>query len=274
MMTTETNYLVHHGIKGQKWGVRRFQNLDGSRTSAGLAHDRALYAEKTGKSSNNVSDSAETSRKGLTDSQKQALKTVGKAALIAGSVAAAGYLYARNKDAVDAAFSTMAKNIVGNKLPTEITSSGRSFVQKAFDDAQMSSLKRADRREAINRVTKKAISGVQTVTEGAGNAAKAVGKTAKDAANRTGEVAKDIAAKTGDAIKTSAQNSARQAKSSISKASKRAGATVSKAAEDASEKATAYMITRTAEKAAERRLQAKQEKNRHKEEMARIRRGA
>lgn len=27
--------LVHHGIKGQKWGVRRFQNEDGSYTSLG-----------------------------------------------------------------------------------------------------------------------------------------------------------------------------------------------------------------------------------------------
>ena len=29
------NELYHHGIKGQKWGVRRFQNEDGSLTSEG-----------------------------------------------------------------------------------------------------------------------------------------------------------------------------------------------------------------------------------------------
>lgn len=31
----EENTLSHHGIKGQKWGVRRFQNSDGSLTQMG-----------------------------------------------------------------------------------------------------------------------------------------------------------------------------------------------------------------------------------------------
>lgn len=31
----ESPFLEHHGIKGQKWGVRRFQNPDGTLTNAG-----------------------------------------------------------------------------------------------------------------------------------------------------------------------------------------------------------------------------------------------
>lgn len=30
--------LYHHGVKGMKWGVRRYQNKDGSLTSQGKAH--------------------------------------------------------------------------------------------------------------------------------------------------------------------------------------------------------------------------------------------
>ncbi len=33
-----TDSLSHHGIKGQKWGVRRFQNKDGTLTEEGYQH--------------------------------------------------------------------------------------------------------------------------------------------------------------------------------------------------------------------------------------------
>lgn len=38
------NELYHHGVKGQKWGVRRYQNSDGSRTNVGKSRLRKNYS--------------------------------------------------------------------------------------------------------------------------------------------------------------------------------------------------------------------------------------
>lgn len=38
------NSMTHHGIKGMKWGVRRYQNKDGSLTTAG----KVRYESKIG----------------------------------------------------------------------------------------------------------------------------------------------------------------------------------------------------------------------------------
>lgn len=46
------DYLMHHGIKGQKWGIRRYQNLDGTLTAEGRARfktdkkDAKAYTKK------------------------------------------------------------------------------------------------------------------------------------------------------------------------------------------------------------------------------------
>lgn len=73
-------YIARHGVKGQKWGVRRYQNKDGTRTAAGKKH-----AEES------------KTRKGLSDNQKRAIK-IGAAVTATALVAVGGvYLYKTHK---------------------------------------------------------------------------------------------------------------------------------------------------------------------------------
>lgn len=54
------NYLAHFGIKGQKWGIRRFQNEDGTLTEAGrIRYQKQLdrdIKKKWWKVNNNVAE--------------------------------------------------------------------------------------------------------------------------------------------------------------------------------------------------------------------------
>ena len=49
----EVPYLMHHGILGQRWGIRRYQNKDGSLTPRGrkrleqMGLDPDKYGSKT-----------------------------------------------------------------------------------------------------------------------------------------------------------------------------------------------------------------------------------
>lgn len=77
------NELYHHGVKGQKWGVRRYQNKDGSLTLAGKK--RALkmkesYSELTGKqlkkypSKSKPSTSSEPKQKSISEMSNQEIQ--------------------------------------------------------------------------------------------------------------------------------------------------------------------------------------------------------
>ena len=84
-MEEYTNYLAHHGVKGMKWGVRRYQNADGSLTGKGRSH----YGIKS-------------KRK---DKIKKGLKIAGAGAAVAGAAGAAavgatvGSSYSKTKKA-------------------------------------------------------------------------------------------------------------------------------------------------------------------------------
>lgn len=125
----EDEVLVHHGIKGQKWGIRRFQNADGSLTVAG----RRRY----GNGSSGLSGEAPSQRKGLSENQKETLKKIGKAALIAGSVAAVAYAASKNKDLCNVALNSIG-NMAVDTLDkyTDVAKNGHRYVAEMVKEAK------------------------------------------------------------------------------------------------------------------------------------------
>ena len=79
----KTNELYHHETKGQKWGVRRYQNADGSLTQEGYQH----YGLNSDGSKNKA-------MKGSSPNTSKILKRVGRIAGIAGTVGSAAAITA------------------------------------------------------------------------------------------------------------------------------------------------------------------------------------
>lgn len=79
----EYNYICHHGIKGQRWGIRRYQNEDGSLTPAG----RRRELENKHDNPKNVSE--KSGLKKYVVSPEEAKKNVKSSLITTGAIAAA-----------------------------------------------------------------------------------------------------------------------------------------------------------------------------------------
>ena len=65
--------LYHHGILGQRWGVRRFQNYDGSLTSKGKQR-QLTTARHYKKALNSIDKGIAQEKRDYSDNRKAAIK--------------------------------------------------------------------------------------------------------------------------------------------------------------------------------------------------------
>lgn len=136
--------LYHHGIVGQKWGVRRFQNPDGTRTTEGKRRAREQYQESSGN-----------------DRVSRGKKVVAGMAITA-TVAAAAAVYAQNPDAVNAFVARTSRQSVnamknGSKKAIE---KGKAYVTEAVKLSIEGA--REGLKEGLKEAPKRAVKTVMT----------------------------------------------------------------------------------------------------------------
>jgi uroporphyrinogen-III decarboxylase len=175
--------LYHHGIKGQKWGVRRYQNPDGTWTTAGK--------ERYGDDSSDNSKSSETGKSKSGTAKKVATGVAVTAAAVAG-VALTAYLVKKygNKDVASVAdMASTGKDVFSDILEsTSVASTPVSQIQVPKTEAAKTILDTAT-KAASSTVTaaKTAASKSETgsVVEKAVKTASSAATTAKSTISAT-----------------------------------------------------------------------------------------
>lgn len=143
------NELYHHGVKGMKWGVRRYQNKDGSLTAAGKKRQSQDTPEAAAK-------------------RKATAKKVAVGAAAALTIAAAATLYAKNP-AVHNVVNSMANKTVSalKQSGAKNIAKGKAFVKaipgraKTAKDLAYKGVKEGV-KEAVKEAPKKATKAVIT----------------------------------------------------------------------------------------------------------------
>ena len=121
-MTQYQAELYHHGIKGQKWGVRRYQNADGSYTSEGKAR--------------RSSENSPTKKASDPEARKARAKKIAAAAGALTLAAAAAYVASNPKARKVVANAVKSMGKVTGEKATKLAKKGKDYVQKAAKQAK------------------------------------------------------------------------------------------------------------------------------------------
>ena len=135
------NELYDHGVLGQKWGVRRYQNKDGTLTAAGRRHKANTETEQRERNTNLV-------------------KKVAAATIMTATVAA-GTVYAAKHPEKIASVIHKVQGIKVKEISQKAVEKGKSYVKTAVKEAS-TGIKEGVKesiREAPKKATKAIITG-------------------------------------------------------------------------------------------------------------------
>lgn len=142
VIKTTNGELYHHGVLGQKWGVRRYQNKDGSLTPAGRKHVN-----------NN-----EVTKKEISETTK---RKIVKGAVAVTTVAAAA-VYVKSHPEQISKITSMIKNTSVKDVSSKAVDNGKKYVKEYLKNAKDGVKEGVSEamKEAPNKVAKTIVTGV------------------------------------------------------------------------------------------------------------------
>lgn len=168
-------YLEHHGVKGMKWGVRRYQNKDGSLTSAEKIRKDGYKKDPLMDKYGELSDQYKIQQKmrkrttSLTSAEKKRLV---KSGVSIATVTAAAYYVHKNPEKIGKVISQF-KGVKVNSVKQKTVDTGKKAVDTILKSAKEGV--KEGLRDAPKKATKAIVTGtVMNITKRAVDSA--VGK--------------------------------------------------------------------------------------------------
>lgn len=162
------NELYHHGIKGQKWGVRRFQNKDGTRTAAGKRREKENLSSMSDqelrdkinrmnleKRYHNLSNGRSSS--GL-DVAGKTVKAGSSASQIAEKISKAKGKGSSATDVVSKSFDTASKTVTAAKTIKNTTRTKKVDLSSMSDQELRERVNRMDLEQQYSSLKKETVS--------------------------------------------------------------------------------------------------------------------